>query len=80
MELGKTKKIRFKQGILSQNLQYFNRIQDGPFRGCSRMANETPFPKNCFIYPTMMKLGTFMPYLKEIRKIYESRDTSLEVC
>ena len=29
-------------------------------------------------YPTMMKLGTVTPYLKEIQQIYESRDTPLE--
>ena len=35
-------------------------------------------PKICQTYPTMMKLGTVIPYLKKIRKIYESRDTPLE--
>ena len=29
-------------------------------------------------YPTMMKLGKVIPYLREIRKMYKSRDTSLE--
>ena len=29
----------------------------------------------CHAYPTMMKLGTVIPYLKKIQKIYESRDT-----
>ena len=28
-------------------------------------------------YPTMMKLGTVIPYLEKIQKIYESRDTSI---
>ena len=32
------------------------------------------------IYPTMMKLGTVIPYLKKIHKIYKSRDTLLEFC
>ena len=31
----------------------------------------------CHTYPTMMKLGTVIPYLKKIQKIYESRDTPL---
>ena len=31
-------------------------------------------------YPTMMKLGTVIPYLKKIKKIYESRDTHPEFC
>ena len=39
-----------------------------------------PFPKICHTYPTMMKLGTVMPYLKKIQKIYESRDTLLDFC
>ena len=37
-----------------------------------------PLPKICHTYPTMMKLGTVIPYLKKIQKIYESRDTPLE--
>ena len=39
-----------------------------------------PLPKIFHTYPTMMKLGTVIPYPKKIRKIYESRDTSLEFC
>ena len=31
-------------------------------------------------HPTMMKLGTVIPYLKKMQKIYESRDTSPEFC
>ena len=31
-------------------------------------------------YPTMMKLGTVIPYLRKIKKIYKSRDKSLEFC
>ena len=29
-------------------------------------------------YPTMMKLGTDIPYLRKIQKMHKSRDTSLE--
>ena len=36
--------------------------------------------KICHTYPTMMKLGTVIPYLKKIQKKYESRDTSLDFC
>ena len=39
-----------------------------------------PLPKSCHTYPTMMKLGTLIPYLKEIQKIYKSRDTPFEFC
>ena len=37
-------------------------------------------PKICHTYPTMIKLGTVIPYPKKIQKIYESRDTPLEFC
>ena len=45
------------------------------------MEIETMFknPKICHTYPTMMKLGTIIPYLK-IQKINKSRDTILEFC
>ena len=36
--------------------------------------------KICHTYPTMMKLGTVIPYPKKIQKIYKSRDTPLEFC
>ena len=39
-----------------------------------------PIPKICHTYPTMKKLGTVIPYLKEIQKLYESHDTPLEFC
>ena len=39
-----------------------------------------PLPKICHTYPTMMKLGTVIPYPKKVRKIYELRDTTLEFC
>ena len=37
-------------------------------------------PKTCHTYPTMVKLGTVIPYLKKIQKIYQSRDTSPDFC
>ena len=40
-------------------------------------GKKNPFLKICHTYPTMMKLGTIIPYLKKIQKIYESRDTPL---
>ena len=36
--------------------------------------------KICLTYPAIMKLGTVVPYLKKIQKIYKSRDTPLEFC
>ena len=40
-----------------------NPIQDGHFRGCSRMrgAKRPPLAKIYHRYPTMMKLGTVIP-------------------
>ena len=37
-------------------------------------------PEICHTYPTMMKLGTVIPYLKKIKKIYDSCDTHPEFC
>ena len=49
----------------------FNPVQDGIFLGCSRMgggiAKRPHLPKICCTYPTMMKHGTVIPYLKEIQ-------------
>ena len=48
----------------------FNSIQDGHFRGCSLMVGvkKAPIAKICHTYPTMMKLGKVIPYLKKIKK------------
>ena len=43
-------------------------------RGVTKKA---PHPKVCQTYPTMMKLGTVVPYLKKIQKQYKSPDTPL---
>ena len=49
--------------------KYFNSIQDGPFQGCSGMGGgDSLLPKFCQTYPTMMKLGTVIPYLKKNQK------------
>ena len=60
-----------------------NPIQDGLFRGCSLIKGGTfwpPLPKISHTYPTIMKLGTVIPYLKKTQKIYKSRDTPHEFC
>ena len=62
---------------------YFNPIQDGLFRDCSRIGGGAflpPLPKIRHTYPTAMKLGTVISYLRKIQKMYKSRDTSLEFC
>ena len=52
----------------------------GLFEAASGLREKEPLPKICRTYPTMMKLGTVIPYLKKIKKMYESRDTPLELC
>ena len=39
-------------------------------------AKSLPSSKICHTYPTMMKLGVVISYLKGIQKVYESRETS----
>ena len=67
---------------LSKAFYAMDPIQDGPFWGWSLMggANIASLLKICHIYPTIMKLGTIIPYPKKIRKINTSRDTPLEFC
>ena len=43
-------------------------------------AQKGPLPKNCHTHVAKIKLGTVIPYLKKIQKIYESCDTLLEFC
>ena len=43
-------------------------------------GKKATLPKICHTYPTIMKLGTVIPYLKKIQIIYESRGTPLEFC
>ena len=43
-------------------------------------AKRPTLPKVFHTYPTMMKCGTVIPYLRKIQEIYESRDTPLEFC
>ena len=37
-------------------------------------------PKICDTYPTTMKIGTVIPYLRIIQNIYELQDKPLEFC
>ena len=64
-------------------LKFFNPIKDGSFQVCSRIGGEgkkSPLPKICHIYPTKMKLGRVIPYLKKTQKKYKSRDAHLKFC
>ena len=62
---------------------YFRYHFDSIQESCSRMeagAKRSPLAKICHTYPAMMKLGTVIPYLRKIQKIYESRDTTICFC
>ena len=51
------------------------------FGAAHERKEEYPFlSKICHTYRTMMKIGTVIPYLKKIQRIYESRDTPLDFC
>ena len=63
--------------IYIYEFNYFNPIQDGVF-GASH--GFSPPPKICHRYPTIIKLGTVIPYLKKMQNIYKSRDTPFEFC
>ena len=41
-------------------------------------GKKAPLPNICHTDPTTRKLGTLIPYLNKIKKIYKSRDTHLE--
>ena len=43
-------------------------------------AKRYPLPKIWHTYPTMMKPGTVVPNLKNIQKVYESRNAPLKFC
>ena len=48
------------------------------FLGAAHGWEGSPLPKICHTSTTMMTLGTVIPYLREIQKVYESRDILLE--
>ena len=82
-------RIRLKLAFFLKNLQtsrsnnsrIFNRIQMNFFGAAHGWGGKMALSsKICHTYPTMMKVGTVIPYLKKIQKIYESRDTPLEFC
>ena len=43
----------------------------GTAQGGEKWKKAFPLPKICHTYPTMMKLGAVIPYLKKIQKIYK---------
>ena len=65
------KKLQFFNFMQWLMVCSLNPIQDGPFWGCSGMGEggrgilPPSLPKIFHTYPTMMKLGIVMPYLKK---------------
>ena len=52
----------------------------GAAHGWGDLFAPSPLPNIFQTYPTMIKLGTVVPYLNKIQKINESRDTPREAC
>ena len=57
------------------SLKYMELIVLNSIQGCSRMGDgggggkKFPLPIICHSYPTMMKFGTVIPYLKKTQKL-----------
>ena len=55
--------------------RYLTLFRMGLFGGCSRMGGSTSLKS--VTHPTLMKLGTTIPYIRKIQKIHKSRETTL---
>ena len=66
--------------LISLLLTLFRMGFFGAAHGWGPPSLKAPLPIICHTYPTIMKLGTVIPYPKKIQKIYESRETLLEFC
>ena len=65
--------------VFGKSKQTLTLFRTGLFGAASEVGRPT-LPKFCRTNPTMKKLGTVIPCLKKIQKIYKSLDTSLEIC
>ena len=73
--------ILLKRQILMTNERIFALFRTGIFGAAHGWGGaKSPLPKIFHTYPTMMKLATVISYIKNIQKIYESRDTPPEYC
>ena len=75
--------ILLKRQILMTNERIFALFRTGIFgaaHGWGGGVQKALLPKIFHTYPTMMKLGIVISYIKNIQKIYESRDTPPEYC
>ena len=68
-----------KQKLAISKLTLFRMDLFGAARGWEG-GQKGPLPEISHTYPTVMKLGTVIPYLKKIQKIYKPRETPLAFC
>ena len=61
--------------LLSKKAGVLNLFRMDLFGAVHRWRRKVPLPKICQTYPTMMKLGTLITYLKKIKKMYKSHET-----
>lgn len=57
-------------------------LRMGVFRAAHGIRSKKPptLPKIFHSHPTVIKIGTVIPYLKRIQEIYKSRDRPLDFC
>ena len=73
--------FKFFSTLLKMSLfEASNGWEEGGGGGGRGWAERLPFHKIRHTYPTMMKLGTVIPYLNKIQKICKSLDKPLEFC
>ena len=72
--------ISFLSTLNTLKLTLFRMGIFGAALGWGGGAKRPPLPKICHTYPTMMKLGIVISYLKKIQKICESHDTPSDFC
>ena len=71
-------KVKGKKLNILRTKRPFNPIHAGPFWISSRMGRGKKVPSlKSVTRPIKVKLGTVIPYLKKIQKIFESHDTTL---
>ena len=70
--------LSFKKQLILFRMGIFGLLTDEWWGGGG--AKSLPVPKICHTYPTKMKLGTLIVYLRKIQKLYELSDTPPELC
>ena len=73
------KSMNFQHDILTLFMMGLFGPPDG-MRGRGGGAKRPSLSKICSTYPTLMKLGTVIPYLKMMQKIHKSCDTHFDFC